>query len=163
MKAYMYFLFHAWWQGEGVKAWFLNLFLWYNSKRKSIINLSHLFANYLLYKIKIWIWAEKIIQPEILVELSAKLVESHYWPKSKKKTFTALRRSTNLSGLKRSFETTFFTTIKFIKMSQALIGLWIFRINQVEDGAKHLSKSFENGLAYELLADILLNKTDKKW
>jgi hypothetical protein len=47
-----------------------------------------------------------------------------------------------------------FAKIEF-KLSYVLISLWIFCINQVGESAKRLLKSFENGLAYELLADIL--------
>jgi hypothetical protein len=66
---------------------------------------------------------EEIIQPEILVELGVKLVESHYQSKSKKKTFTALKRSTNHSALKLSLKAPFFTRIEFIQLSKALISL----------------------------------------
>jgi hypothetical protein len=53
-------------------------------------------------------------------------------------------------GLKLSFKTPFFTKIEFIQLSKALINLWIFWINQGEDGEKYLLNSFENGLAQEL-------------
>ena len=88
-------------------------------KWKLIINLSHsrLFVNYFVKKSKFESGPEKIIQPEIVVELGVKIVETRYQSKSKKKTFTGLKRSTNLAGFKVRFETLFFTRIKFIKMS----------------------------------------------
>jgi hypothetical protein len=64
---------------------------------------------------------EEIIQPEILVELVIKIVETRYQSKSKNKTFTALRRSTTRSGLKLSLKAPFFTRIEFIQLSKALV------------------------------------------
>jgi len=71
--------------------------------------------------------------------------------KSKKKAFTASKRSTNRSGLKTIFQTPFFTRIELPQLSKALISLWIFLINQVDEDAKYPLDSFENGLAQELL------------
>jgi len=71
----------------------------------------------LFKKLKFESGPEKIIQAEILVELGVKFVESPYESKSKKKTFIALKRSTNLSCFKLGFQIPFFTRIKCIKMS----------------------------------------------
>ncbi len=59
---------------------------------------------------------EELIQLEILVELGVKLAESHYESKSKKKTFTALKRSTNLSGLKLSLTTPLLLGIECVQL-----------------------------------------------
>jgi len=64
---------------------------------------------------------KEMIQPEILVEFIIKIVETRYQSKSKNKTFTALKRSTNHSGLKLSLKAPFFTRIEFIQLSKALI------------------------------------------
>jgi hypothetical protein len=64
---------------------------------------------------------EEMIQPEILVGFIIKIVETRYQSKSKDKTFTALERSTNHSGLKLSLKAPFFTRIGFIQMSKALV------------------------------------------
>jgi len=62
-----------------------------------------------------------MIQPEILVEFIIKIVETRYQSKSKNKAFTALKRSTNHSGLKLSLRAFIFSKNAFIQMSKALV------------------------------------------
>jgi len=69
---------------------------------------------------------EEMIQPEILVEFIIKIVETHYQSKSKTKAFTALKRSTNHSGLTLSLKPFTFSKNEFIQMSKALVSLCIF-------------------------------------
>jgi hypothetical protein len=87
--------------------------------------------------LSLWKQSQKIIHSENLVELVVKLVETRYSSKSKKKAFIALKGSTNYSGLKLNFKAPFLARVEFTQLSKDL-NLWIFRINQVEDGTKYL-------------------------
>jgi hypothetical protein len=63
----------------------------------------------------------KSIHLEIFVEWVVKLVETRYWSKSKKKAFTALKRSTNHSGSELRFKAApFFARNDFIALPKAL-------------------------------------------
>ena len=98
-----------------------------------------------------------LIHSKSFVEWVAKPVETRYRSESNKKAFTALKRSTNHLGSMLSFKALFLTRIESVQLSRPL-NLRIFRINQVEDGAKYLLNPPEKRLAQELLSDIKRHK-----